>query len=379
MGRQKGGFRLRNALFPAAYYASNSIYQGYISLYYTHLGFSGAQIGAIGAASAAVTLLAQPLWGRLGDIVRRRRLLLCTLALAAAAVLPAALTGGSFVLQLACAAAFYVFFCALLPLADTVLLEQGGFGAYRLAGGVSFALMSAAFGLLRARLNPGSTLWWTSAMLALAAGAALLLPASAGKGRGRSRISALLKNRRLMGLLALTLPLQMTMGFFYTFYAPHFRELGGSDALLGLGYLLATASEVPYLLLSGRIYRRFGAAKPMCIAAGMLAIRWLLLGAAQSQWAALLSQLLHGGGFIVITVSMALWIAQNVPEDLRASGQALLNMCTFGLARIPGNLLGGWVAENWGRGRAFLICAAVCGVVGLGLSALQRGQLQAES
>lgn len=379
MGKQQGGFRLRNALFPAAYYASNSIYQGYISLYYTHLGFSGSRIGLIGASAAAATLLAQPVWGRIGDCVRRRRVLLCMLALAAAAVLPAALLGRGFMLQLGCAAAFYVFFCALLPLGDTILLEQGGFGAYRLAGGVSFALMSAVFGLVRARLNPGSTLWWAAAMLALAAGAALLLPESRGRSEGGRHMAALLKNRQLMLLLAFTLPLQMTMGFFYTFYAPHFRELGGSDAMLGLGYLLATASEIPYLLLSGRIYRRFGAVKPMCIAAGMLALRWLLLGTAHSQWIALLSQLLHGGGFIVITVSMALWIAQNVPEGLRASGQALLNMCTFGLARIPGNLLGGWVAEHWGRGHVFLVCAAICAAAALGLPALQKRLAQPAS
>lgn len=360
-------FRLRNALFPMGYYAANSVYQGYISLYYTQLNFSGGQIGAIGAASAAATLLAQPVWGRIGDIVRRRRLLLCALSLAAALALPAALANGSFTLQMICAMLFYAFFCALLPLGDTILLEAGGFGAYRLAGGISFALASAFFGLLRGRLKPGGTLWCAAALLALTAGAALLLPESSGKGRGRRNMAALLKNRRLMGLLAFTLPLQMTMGFFYTFYAPHFREIGGSDAMLGLGYLLATASEAPYLILSGRIRRRFGTEKPMCIAAGMLAIRWLLLGAANSPWTALLSQLLHGGGFIVITVSMALWISGNVPEELRASGQALLNMCTFGLARIPGNLLGGWVAENWGRGTAFLACAAICAVTGLGM------------
>ena len=163
-----------------------------------------------------------------------------------------------------------------------------------------------------------------------------------------------------LGMMLFMLPMQMTMGYFYTFYAPWFKEIGGSDALLGLGYLLSAASEAPYLLFSARIYRRFGAAKPMCAAAGLLAGRWLLLGLARGPVAALLSQLLHGGGFIVITVSMAYWISDQVPDELRASGQALLNMVTFGVARISGNLLGGALAQALGRGGAFIAAAGVC-------------------
>lgn len=98
----------------------------------------------------------------------------------------------------------------------------------------------------------------------------------------------------------------------------------------------------------------------MLAAALVLAIRWLLLGFTQHPWAALLSQLLHGGGFIVITVSMAYWISDHVPEDMRAAGQALLNMVTFGAARISGNLLGGLLAGAAGTGAGFAACGALC-------------------
>ena len=173
-------------------------------------------------------------------------------------------------------------------------------------------------------------------------------------------MARLLKDRALMRMLAFLLPVQMTMGFFYTYYAPHFKDLGGGNAMLGLGYLLSAVSEAPYLLLSGRIYRRFGAARPMCAAALVLAARWLLLGLAPSAGVALLSQLLHGGGFIVMTVSMAHWIAEHASPELRASGQGLLNMVTFGAARILGNLGGGVLAQSAGMGGAFLVGAGVC-------------------
>ena len=363
MDKQRGRFSPRNALFPAGYYAANAVYQGYMSLFYTGIGFNSAQLGGVSAVTAAAAMAAQPVWSLLGDRTRSRRRLLCVLCLLAAAALPLALLRPTFAAQLLAAALFYAFFCALLPLGDAILLEAdgGAFGGYRLVGGASFAISGAIFGALLGRTGSVGAIWVAAGILLIAAPAALLLPDVPGKQK-RERISMgrLLHDRNLVRMLAFLLPVQMTMGFFYTFYAPHFKGLGGGDALLGLGYMLSAISEAPYLLLSGRIYRRFGAVRPMCVSALVLAARWLMLGLAPSAGMALMSQLFHGGGFIVMTVSMAYWIADHVPEELRASGQGLLNMVTFGAARILGNLGGGLLAQLVGRSGAFLVGAGVC-------------------
>lgn len=374
MAEKSKGFHLRRAWFPAGYYGANSIYQGYISLYYTQLGFSNAQLGLISAATALATLLFQPIWGALGDRMRRRRRLLVFLSLASACVLPIAALGRGFVLQICTAFAFYALFCNLLPLGDTLLLAGGDgcFGAYRLAGGASFAIVGALFGLIAHRFDEQGALWCAAALLLLTAVAALFLPDAPGQPRDCKNPFVTLKDKHFLAMLALLLPLQMTMGYFYTFYAPWFKEIGGGEALLGLGYFISAASEAPYLLLSERIYRRFGAECPMCISALLMALRWLLLGFARHPSIALLSQILHGGGFIVLSVSMAYWISEHVPSSLRASGQALLNMATFGIARITGNLLGGCLARGLGRGGAFLAASALCGAVFVIMLLMQR-------
>lgn len=369
MREKSGGFHGRRALFPAAYYAANSVYQGYMSLFYTQLGFSSAQLGAINTATAATALLVQPVWGMLTDRAKRQRRLLSAVCLLAAASLPLALAQESFAAQLAAATAFYTFFCALLPMGDTILLsnQDGHFGTYRLIGGASFALTGMIFGLVRGEMGANGAVWITAGTLLLTALAACALPETAGKQQ-REKLSflPLLRNRSLVGMLLFVFPLQMTMGSFYTFYAPCFKNLsGGTDALLGLSYLISAASEAPYLLLSGHIYRRFGAAKPMCLAALALSLRWLVLALAHSAGVALASQTLHGGGFIVISVSMAYWIAAHVPPELQASGQMLLNMLAFGAARFAGNLLGSLLAQIWGAQGMFLINAGFCFVAAL--------------
>lgn len=358
-----GGCKARRMLFPALYYGTNAVYQGYISLYYTHLGFGSGQLGLISAATAAAALAAQPLWGRMGDRAKNRSRLLGVLCLAAAAALPLALPGRSFGAQLLAAMAFYAFFCALLPLGDSILLgaRDGAFGVYRLAGGASYALAGAVFGWLRGSMGPGGAIWVCTGLMLLAALSTWALPASPGTPRARGSMLALLKDKHILRMLAFVLPLQMSMGCYYTFHAPHFKSLsGGTDALLGLGYLVSALSEAPYLLFSERIYRRFGAQKPMCIAALVLALRWVILGASTSARLAVFSQALHGFSFIVITVSMARWIADHAPENLQASGQALLNMAAFGAARIAGNLLGALLAGSMGWNGVFYTCAGLC-------------------
>ena len=46
MDGKKLRFSPRRALFPAGYYAANAVYQGYMSLFYTDIGFDSARLGA---------------------------------------------------------------------------------------------------------------------------------------------------------------------------------------------------------------------------------------------------------------------------------------------------------------------------------------------
>jgi len=352
--------------FTLMYYGANAVWQGYLSLYYAHLGFGPGRIGMIAGASALCALLVQPLWGMAADRARRANRLLSLLCLASAAALLPALAGGGFGLQLMLALLFYGFYCALLPMGDALLLQalnhRGlAFGPYRLAGALSFAICGGVFGRMLEATDPQMTIWTAAALLLAAGACALRLPPGEGSGSGRFSFGRLFRERKLLVLLAFMAPVQMTMGCFYALFAPHFASLeGGSGSLLGLSYALATLSELPYLLLSDRIFARFGAARPMCVSAAVLAIRWLLLGTGSTAHTALASQLLHGGGFIVMSVSMARFIAAHVPKELQASGQMLLSMVSFGAARAAGSLGGGFLAERIGSAGLFRLCALVC-------------------
>ena len=76
----------------------------------------------------------------------------------------------------------------------------------------------------------------------------------------RPRFLSLLKKKELRTLLAFALCLQAAQGVFYTLYGLLMTQtLGGTRADVGLGTLVGTLAEVPFLLFADRLLRRFGA------------------------------------------------------------------------------------------------------------------------
>ena len=94
----------------------------------------------------------------------------------------------------------------------------------------------------------------------------------------------------------------------------------------------------------------------------------------------MLSQILHGGGFIVITVMMAKYISKTVAPELRSSGQMLLALTGFGIARVAGNFLGGLAAQTMGEQSVFWLCAAVtlAALIGFGPYYLKHAPFNGE-
>ena len=345
------------------------MYQSYMSLYYTAIRFTSAQIGAINAGVALVSMAFQPVWGTVGDRTKNRGLLLAALAVASAVSVYAFRWFAGFVPLLLLACLFSCFYTSLQPMGDSIILKELDrrelpFGPFRLAGGLSFAVSGMVFGRLldapgREMLVPV----YTAALCLLTALSTLSLPRTAGgQSSGKKmRFSELFKQRELMRLLAFMAPIQITMGYFYTFFSPHFVSLeGGSSARLGLCYFISACSEVPFLLMSDKLFDRYGAGPLMRLSAVTLAVRWLMLGLSGNVYVAMLSQVMHGWGFIVMTVCMAKYISRSVPEALQASGQMLLAIVSFGIARAFGNLAGGLLAGWLGRQNVFLGCAGVC-------------------
>ena len=123
---------------------------------------------------------------------------------------------------------------------------------------------------------------------------------------------------------------------------------------------ISSVSETPFLLFSDRLFKRHGAGRLMCISALCMTARWLIVASTSSPAVAMMSQVLHCMGFIVITVTVSKYVQATVPENQRASGQLLISVFGFGVARALGYFGGGLMSDLTSRQSVFYGCAAIC-------------------
>ena len=151
------------------------------------------------------------------------------------------------------------------------------------------------------------------------------------------------------------------MGYFYVFFPTRFLQLpGATGALLGWANLVSALAEIPFLLVGDRLFARWDAAGTVAVATLALGARWLLTGLGGNVCVLLAAQLLHGLGYIAISLGMALYIRREVAKEAQASGQALLSVFCYGLARVLGAALGGAAARAFGEAGGFVACALLC-------------------
>lgn len=366
----KKSYPWRYGLFMATYYMANAVYQGYISKYFQMQGAGTALLSVLLAAPPLVSIAAQPFWGARGDRSRSRNRVLRVMILLAIGLILLLPVSDSFAWMLPVSALFAACYTSIQPLGDSIILEallnQGNqpFGPLRLCGSLSFAVFNLCFGLLVGE-RFGWVIGLTAGLLLCTLLSTWLLPATPGHQAESGRRMSLRDLFRLEGmtpLLILYMLLQLCMGYFYSFFSVHFTALpGGSMTLLGLAYFISAVSELPFLLNADRLFERLGAGRLLCLSALAMMLRWVLLATCPYVPVVMCSQVLHGGGFIVMSVSMAKHMNATVPDELKSSGQLLLAVVGFGVARTFGIMGGGLLSSALGGTRpGFLVMAGVC-------------------
>jgi MFS transporter, PPP family, 3-phenylpropionic acid transporter len=152
----------------------------------------------------------------------------------------------------------------------------------------------------------------------------------------------------------LTMIIQATLGYYYSFFPVFYHEMGASNAMLGWAMVASSISEIPFLLFADRLLERFQVGYVLLASACFAAIRWFLYFFVHNPYMILPIQLLHGLIFIVISVSLATYINREVPDELKASGQTLNGLLGLGVARIVGSYFGGIASQHFGMRNLFL-------------------------
>ena len=344
----------------AVSYMGNAVYGTFMPVYLKNIGLSQTSIATLLSFGPLIAVLAQPLWGSIGDRAKSKNSVLQILSLGSAVSILLLPFSHQYLYLLLIVCLITFFQTSINPLSDAITLEhlartKWNFGPIRLAGTIGFALMSVAFGIV-AKENINSIYIVYSLVMLLTLVICTLLPKIKGHQSNTNKVSllVLLKNRKLMLFVLLNFIVQITLGYYYAFFPIYFNQLGADNGLLGWSMLFASLSELPFLLFGHKIIERFSIPVVLVGTAFFAGLRWLLLYFVHNPYLVLPIQLLHGAIFIVLSVTLAIYINQEVPKELKASGQTMNGLISLGLARIIGSMAGGIASEYVGMREVFL-------------------------
>jgi MFS transporter, PPP family, 3-phenylpropionic acid transporter len=341
-------------------YMCNAVYSTFIPIYLTSVGYNKTNIGILLSLAPIVAIIGQPLWGTFSDRAKTKNMVLKILILGSAFSVLFYRVSSSFFYLSFIITCFTFFQTSINPMSDAITLEYSQiskwkFGHIRLAGTIGYSLMAVLAGiLLMKNLNRMFVIYFTLGILTFVA--AVLLPKVKGHQSEGKKLAVwrVFQDRTLVLYILFALIIQITLGFYYTFFSIYYQQLGASRSLIGWGSFASGISEIPFLLFAHIILKKAKTHHALLFAGTAASLRWLLLGVVVNPYMVLLLQGMHGMIFIVISVSLATYINNSVPKELKASGQALSAVFGTGVARVIGSLFGGYLSDMFGIRRMFI-------------------------
>jgi PPP family 3-phenylpropionic acid transporter len=364
----------RFVLLFALMYAAFGVASPFLPAFLGMRGLAPEQISLVLSAGMAVRLISGPAVGRLADWLQALRLALgLTLVLAAMAAL-AYVSGTRFVMLLIIGMLHQTMLAPTTTLADALALaaarRRPGFeyGWVRGAGSTAFILGAVAAGQAIGAVGLTTILYLQAALLALAAGCAILLPEPRqepppipGEGPVSSTRALSLfaqpEFRRLLLIAALVLG---SHAMHDAFAVIRWRDAGIGPATVSVLWSEAVAGEVLVFFLFGpALVNALGVAGALTLAAAAGILRWTVMALSVDVAVLALVQPLHGLTFALLHLGCMRQLAVLVPPGLSATAQALYGTLGVGAATTLLTLASGPLYGSLGGG-GFWLMAALC-------------------
>ena len=368
-GRQALILTGANSLFWLAW--SFSSYQ---TVYLQEVGFSASQLGLLNALTSGVSIASLAFWGMVSDRIRSLRKVLITVLVGGAvlfALIPAIPTGlpSSPLLLLTLIPVVYFFRGSMSPYAENLLVRNANelrlnYGLLRSVGSFLFTAGGLAITALLPLVGVPSTFWLSGVMmipvviLTLLAREPNAQPAQSVP-KEKLDLSQLFRNKSYVAFLVFGFLFYIAANCEASFFPYFIQGVGVPTDRYVVVLSYRAFLEIPFLLLMGKLRRRFSLGRLVVAAAVLMAVECVFLGLfANSLMSILLCATFFGLGNGLFIGSSLNYLYELAPSHLKASAQAFFSAVSS-VAGILGNLLGGLVFDAMGAKPFYLFVATL--------------------
>ncbi|MCA0754667.1 MFS transporter [Paenibacillus sp. N4] len=352
-------------------YSTAAMVVSFIPLYFLDRGFSEQEIGIIYSTGPFISIFANIILGIASDKYRTIKKLLMLLLLGQLVMISMLFPTHNFALVCLVMMGFYFFQTPINPLSDSLLLLSSQYtgtpyALIRIFGSLGFAVTAYSIGLILKHIGTSWTL--PLAMTTIAITLALTTRIKDYQGSVRkidfSGFFKLVRQKDVLLFFLILLTISIPHRMYEGFLAVTMRHMGASDSLVGLAWLISALSEIPVLFLLGKFGHKFKELPLLMLASVMYAVRlWLLSEIQDPRWV-IATQAMHSISFGIYFSTALRYLSRLIPDEFRASGQAMYAVVWTGLAGVISGMFGGFVYEQFGReaffrmGSAFALLAA---------------------
>lgn len=356
---------LKARLFYLLFFSGMASLMPYLAMHYQNRGMTGTQVGILTALLPLVGMIAAPLWSALADATRKHKAVLLLTAGGTALSVAAMTQAETFAGLFATVFLYAVCLAPIIPIVDSAVLAMLGthreaYGRVRLLGSLGPALAGpmvatwvGLWGLQMSFYSAAVCFLLLFLLLSLLKVRVDDLGVSFGTG-----LRHLLRNPKFGGFLLVAFLGMVGYAAIMTYLYIRMEELGATKTLMGFTLTMGTVGELPFLFLSSKLLKRFGARGTLICSLAAMSIMLVGFSLAGAPWVLLVLQLLHGTAFAGMAISGVAYSDEVAPVGMSTTAQGIFNAVYGGLALAVGAFASSIVRDNWGSTVMFRVASA---------------------
>jgi MFS transporter, PPP family, 3-phenylpropionic acid transporter len=346
----------------------------FLALFYRQNGLSGTQIGILATVTSIAALLSAPLWGRWSDSASRPRLVLQAALLLGTLIILWLGQQRTFFGIAAVIGLYSLINAGVEPLSNRLALRviqssgDSGFGSIRLWGSLGWAVLVLASGWLIETSGSLYTAFIGAAVFQVISLFVLNLvhaqppaeesPAAQEQVGLLVMIRQLSRDRILIGLAAALIIQWFVLGGLYQFQPIYLQQLGAGEALIGFSWMISAAVELPGMLWTDRLIRRFGAGWVLAAAMFLQGVRTVPVLLWPSVPAIIGAELITGLAYSFLWVGMVVFINDYTRGKQTTTVLALYTVTLPSLIQMIGGPVNGLAFDYLGAYWLYAIALA---------------------
>lgn len=318
-----------------------------ISVYLSNVEkLNGIQIGTILSIGPIMMIIFQPIWGMLSDVTNAPSRVLTITTFFAGIFGFGYLAFHQYSLLLMTAILIAIFQSAIIPVSDSISIKyttkvRYNYGNIRLFGSLGWGIAVFLMGKL-SEFTPRVIFYSFFIALTIASILAFRLPNEGAKakikiGSGMKELFTIKKFIIFMSVTFLIFGPNLANNFYFGIFI---EKIGGSYTGIGVAFLIAVLSEIPFMKISGRLIDKYGLL-PIATFAGVVSmLRWFFYFLEPSLSLVYASAIIQG-------MSIGLFIPAGI-QYIRDITPAHITATAITIYSAIGNGLGNWFSTFFG-------------------------------